>query len=54
MSEGALIAFCRERMAHFKCPSQIRFVDTLPRTVTGKLQKFKLRESFWEGDRRIN
>jgi fatty-acyl-CoA synthase len=49
-----LIEFCRERMAHFKCPTQIRFIDSLPRTVTGKLQKYKLRESFWDGDRRIN
>ena len=49
-----LIGFCREKMAHFKCPTMIRFVDELPRTATGKLQKYKLREAFWEGDRRIN
>ena len=54
VEEDELIAFCREKLAHFKCPSQIRFVEDLPRTVTGKLQKFKLRESFWDGDRRIN
>jgi fatty-acyl-CoA synthase len=42
-------------MAHFKCPTSIRFVDELPRTATGKLQKFKLRETFWgDSDRRIN
>jgi fatty-acyl-CoA synthase len=44
-----LIAFCRERLAHFKCPTRIDLVDALPRTVTGKLQKFKLRETYWEG-----
>jgi len=50
-----LIAFCRERLAHFKCPTRIRFVDELPRTATGKLQKFKLRETFWpSGDRRVH
>ena len=49
----ALIAFCRERLAHFKCPSRIEFVDSLPRTATGKLQKFKLREAFWQSDRRV-
>jgi fatty-acyl-CoA synthase len=54
VEEAELIAFCREKMAHFKCPTQIRFVEALPRTVTGKLQKYKLRESFWDGDRRIN
>jgi fatty-acyl-CoA synthase len=53
INEEELIAFCRDRMAHFKCPSQIRFVEELPRTVTGKLQKYKLREDFWAGDRRV-
>ncbi len=52
--EAELIAFCRDRLAHFKCPTRIRFVDELPRTATGKLQKYKLREAFWDGDRRIN
>jgi fatty-acyl-CoA synthase len=52
--EATLIGFCRERMSHFKCPTQVRFIEELPRTVTGKLQKYKLRESFWEGDRRVN
>ena len=49
-----LIAFCREHLAHFKCPSSVDFVEALPRTATGKLQKFKLRESYWEGARRVN
>ncbi len=48
-----LIGFCRERLAHFKCPSRIQFVDSLPRTATGKLQKFKLRDAYWQGDRRV-
>ncbi|MAG34612.1 MAG: hypothetical protein CL908_27400 [Deltaproteobacteria bacterium] len=52
-SEDELIAFCRENLAHFKCPSQIRFVEELPRTATGKLQKYKLREAFWDGDRKV-
>ncbi|MGH0033491.1 MAG: long-chain-fatty-acid--CoA ligase [Myxococcota bacterium] len=50
-----LIAFCRENLAHFKCPTSVDFVDALPRTATGKLQKFKLRESFWkDAGRRVN
>ncbi len=53
-TEDELIAFCRDRMAHFKCPTQIRFVPDLPRTATGKLQKYKLREAFWDGDRLVN
>jgi acyl-CoA synthetase (AMP-forming)/AMP-acid ligase II len=50
-----LIEFCRSRMAHFKCPTTIEIRDELPRTATGKLQKFKLREPYWSGrDRLIN
>lgn len=41
-----LIAFCRDNMAHFKCPTSIDFIPELPRTTTGKLQKFKLREPY--------
>jgi long-chain acyl-CoA synthetase len=34
-----LIAFCRARIAHFKCPTSVVFVDTLPRLPSGKLAK---------------
>jgi fatty-acyl-CoA synthase len=53
-TEAAIIVFCREHMAHFKCPTSVEFVTSLPRTVTGKLQKFKLREAYWRGQRRVN
>ncbi len=50
-----LIAHCRQRLAGYKCPKRIEFVDGLPRTATGKLQKFRLREPFWAGrDRQVN
>ena len=50
-----LIAHCRESLAGYKCPKRIEFRDELPRTATGKLQKFKLRAPFWEGqERQIN
>ena len=50
-----LIAHCRTLLAGYKCPKRIEFMDTLPRTATGKLQKFKLREPFWAGhERQIN
>ena len=53
--EPALIAFCRDRLAHFKCPTSVEIVDELPRTATGKLQKFRLREKYWDkGSRRIH
>jgi fatty-acyl-CoA synthase len=54
VSEQELIAFCRERLAHFKCPDAIAF-GPLPKTSTGKVQKFSLREPEWAGrERRIN
>ena len=50
-----LVAYCRDEIAHYKCPTSIEFRDELPRTATGKLQKFVLREPYWEGhDRRVN
>jgi fatty-acyl-CoA synthase len=52
-TEDELITFAREHLAHFKCPTSIQFVDALPRTATGKLQKYRLREQFWQGDRRV-
>jgi long-chain acyl-CoA synthetase len=47
--ERELIAFCREHLAHFKCPRTIDFVDELPRLPTGKLYKRLLRDRYWEG-----
>ena len=44
----ALIGFCRERIAHFKCPRSVDFVDELPRLPTGKLLKRKLRDQYRE------
>ena len=37
-------AFCRGRLAHFKIPEHIRFVDAFPMTLSGKVQKFKIRQ----------
>ena len=53
--ERELIAFCRDRMAHFKAPKSVEFVDALPRTATGKVQKFALREPYWQAhDSRVH
>jgi fatty-acyl-CoA synthase len=50
-----LIAHCRQSLAGYKCPKRVEFVDQLPRTATGKLQKFKLREPYWQGyERQVN
>lgn len=54
-NEDEVISFCRERLAHFKCPTSVEFLTELPRTATGKLQKFRLRERYWEGkEKRVN
>ncbi|MCC5947552.1 MAG: AMP-binding protein [Nitriliruptoraceae bacterium] len=50
----ALIEHCRDRLAHYKCPTSIEFRDELDRTATGKLQKFKLRAPYWQDqDRQV-
>ncbi|KAF9326945.1 hypothetical protein BG006_009686 [Podila minutissima] len=50
-----LIAYCKQNMAGFKCPSAIVIVKELPKTSTGKLQKYVLREQEWKGyTKRIN
>jgi fatty-acyl-CoA synthase len=48
VGEEELRAFCRGRIAHYKVPRYVRFVDDFPMTVTGKVQKFLLRESMTE------
>ncbi|HTN79609.1 MAG TPA: AMP-binding protein [Acidimicrobiales bacterium] len=52
-TEEELIAHCRSKLAHFKCPTHVEFRPELARTATGKLQKFKLRAPFWEGRERL-
>jgi fatty-acyl-CoA synthase len=47
-TEAELMAHCRARLAHYKCPTSIEFRSELARTATGKLQKFKLRAPYWE------
>lgn len=45
MTPEELRDYCHGKIAHFKIPQHIRFVDSFPMTVTGKLQKFRIRES---------
>ena len=47
--EAELIAFCRERLAHYKCPRSVDFEAELPRLETGKLYKRLLRDRYWAG-----
>ena len=47
--ERELIDYCRERLAHYKCPRSVDFVESLPRSETGKLFKRELRAPYWAG-----
>jgi len=44
LDEEGLKAFCKGQIAHYKVPRYVKFVDEFPMTVTGKIQKFKMRE----------
>ena len=55
VTQEDIISWCKERLARFKAPTSVDFVAEIPRTATGKVQKFKLREPFWrDAERQIN
>jgi fatty-acyl-CoA synthase len=41
---GDVYAFCKNKIAHYKIPKYVKFLESFPTTVTGKQQKFKMRE----------
>jgi len=54
-TEDAIISHVREQLAHFKAPDTVDIVEALPKTSTGKIQKFVLREREWAStDKRVN
>jgi long-chain acyl-CoA synthetase len=54
VTEEEIIAYAKERLATFKCPTTVDWVDVLPRNPSGKVLKKDLREPYWEGrDRRV-
>ncbi|MDL5160358.1 AMP-binding protein [Actinomycetospora termitidis] len=55
VGEADLIAHCKAHLARYKAPTSVEFREPLARTAAGKLQKFKLREQYWEGHgRQVN
>jgi long-chain acyl-CoA synthetase len=52
VSAAELIEFCRPRLAGFKRPASVDFVETIPRNPTGKVLKRELREPYWAGQQR--
>jgi long-chain acyl-CoA synthetase len=54
-SPADIIAYGRQRLARYKCPTSVDFTDMLPRNPSGKLLKRQLREPYWKGqERRIH
>jgi acyl-CoA synthetase (AMP-forming)/AMP-acid ligase II len=51
-SEAELIGYCRDRLAHYKCPKSVDVVEALPRNPTGKILKRDLRAPYWQGRER--
>ena len=47
VGESELLEFCRGRLAHYKCPKSVEFVESLPKTGTGKFLKKELRKKYW-------
>jgi acyl-CoA synthetase (AMP-forming)/AMP-acid ligase II len=55
VADTEIILFAQERIARFKAPKSVDFVDALPRNPTGKILKRQLREPYWQGrERRVN
>ena len=53
VEDEKLLAFCRERLAGFKCPTSIDRVEAIPRNPSGKILKTELRAPYWEGRERM-
>jgi acyl-CoA synthetase (AMP-forming)/AMP-acid ligase II len=55
VTEDEIIAFAKERLAGFKCPKSVAWIDALPRNPSGKILKKDLRAPYWEGrTRKVN
>jgi len=49
LGSDELIGFCKQRLAHYKAPKSVEFVDALPKNPAGKILKRELREKYWAG-----
>ncbi|MFI0369402.1 long-chain-fatty-acid--CoA ligase [Actinomadura sp. 1N219] len=55
VTDKDIIGHCRDRLAHFKCPTTVERRDAIPRNPTGKILKRELRAPYWEGqDRQVH
>lgn len=55
LSEEAVLSFCRQQLAAYKCPTSVDWMATIPRNPSGKILKTELRKPYWEGrDRNVS
>lgn len=55
LTEQAVIEFCRARLAHYKCPTSVAWMESIPRNPSGKILKTELRKPYWAGrDRQVS
>ena len=55
LTEEEVMSYCRQRLAHYKCPTSVDWVDELPRNPSGKILKVELRKPYWQGrDRQVS
>lgn len=49
LTEEEVMSFCRQHLAHYKCPTSVDWMDSIPRNPSGKILKVELRKPYWEG-----
>ena len=55
LTEEDVISHCRQRLAHYKCPTSVDWMEEIPRNPSGKVLKVELRKPYWEGrDRNVS
>jgi acyl-CoA synthetase (AMP-forming)/AMP-acid ligase II len=55
LTEQSVIEFCRARLAHYKCPTSVDWMESIPRNPSGKVLKTELRKPYWVGrDRQVS
>ncbi len=52
LTEEQVISHCRQSLAHYKCPTSVDWLETIPRNPSGKILKTELRKPYWEGRER--
>ncbi len=55
VTEEQVVSYCRQNLAHYKCPTSVDWMETIPRNPSGKILKVELRKPYWQGrDRNVS